>query len=90
MINLLSSLFGSSKYQSLSGQEFKSQYKAENGAVLLDVRTPGEFASGSIQGAKNIDFTAGSFKSNISKLDKDKTYYLFVEVALGAALPVAL
>ena len=49
----------------------------DNSVVLLDVRTPGEFVSGHIAGAKNVDFDAASFASEILKLDKTKTYAVY-------------
>lgn len=49
----------------------------DKSVVLLDVRTPGEFASGHIVGAKNIDFYATSFSSEVLKLDKTKTYAVY-------------
>lgn len=45
--------------------------------VLLDVRTPAEFATGHLKGAQNIDFRAPGFSDKVSKLDKSKTYVLY-------------
>lgn len=45
--------------------------------VLLDVRTPAEFASGHISGATNIDFESGTFASDIIKLDKSRSYAVY-------------
>ena len=42
--------------------------------VVLDVRTPEEFAVGHIAGAKNIDFKAADFAEKVAALDKGKTY----------------
>ena len=42
--------------------------------VVLDIRTPGEFATGRIAGAKNIDFQAPDFEQQIDRLDKSKSY----------------
>jgi len=47
---------------------------AEKKVVVLDIRTPGEFASGRIAGAKNIDFQAADFEQQIDRLDKSKSY----------------
>ncbi|MEZ4894411.1 MAG: rhodanese-like domain-containing protein [Saprospiraceae bacterium] len=44
--------------------------------MLLDVRTPAEFAQGAIPGA-NIDFLSPSFAGKIKNLDKDVTYFLY-------------
>ncbi len=45
--------------------------------VVLDVRTPEEFASGHIEGAINIDYNSERFKSEIGKLDKNKSYLVY-------------
>lgn len=49
----------------------------EAGVVVVDVRTPGEFSQGHIQGAINIDVEASTFDSEIAKLDKTKTYAVY-------------
>jgi len=36
---------------------------AEAGVVTVDVRTPGEFMTGHIEGAQNIDFESGNFEN---------------------------
>ena len=45
--------------------------------VLLDVRTPEEFAQGHLQGAINIDVQAEDFAQDIVQLDPNKTYYIY-------------
>lgn len=50
---------------------------SETGVVIVDVRTPEEFAAGHLQGAVNIDVSAATFDSVISGLDKSKTYALY-------------
>jgi rhodanese-related sulfurtransferase len=49
----------------------------ESGVVILDVRTPGEFAEGYIEGAQNIDFQSGNFENEIAALDKNVTYAVY-------------
>ena len=39
--------------------------------VILDVRTPGEFAEGHIEGAINIDYRGTSFRDRIDDLARD-------------------
>lgn len=46
----------------------------EGKVVVLDVRTPEEFAEGHIKGAKNIDFTADDFEQKVAALDPKKSY----------------
>ncbi|TPE46235.1 rhodanese-like domain-containing protein [Pontibacter mangrovi] len=64
-------------YEDLNGESFKAKYTSTPKAKLLDVRTPGEFSAGSIKGAQNIDVTSSQFQSALSKLDKDKEYFVF-------------
>jgi rhodanese-related sulfurtransferase len=50
---------------------------AEAGVITLDVRTPGEFAEGHIEGARLIDFQSGNFENEIAALDKNATYAVY-------------
>ena len=43
----------------------------------MDVRTPGEFNEGHIEGALLVDFQSGSFENEIASLDKSKTYAVY-------------
>lgn len=47
---------------------------AHPNVTVLDIRTPGEFSQGHIEGAKMIDFKSSDFAENISKLDRNKPY----------------
>ncbi len=44
--------------------------------TVIDVRTPGEFASGHIDGAINIDYKNPNFATEIAKLDGSKDYLI--------------
>ncbi len=59
----------------LSPQAFQEQFRPE--VVLIDVRTPEEFESGSLPNSLNIDFKNEAFLDNIRLLDKEKTYLLY-------------
>ena len=50
---------------------------AESDVVVLDVRTPEEFNSGHILNAINIDIYNDYFNSDISTLDKSKSYAVY-------------
>lgn len=79
-MNFLKSLFGSSpkKYQNVGPSKFTQLLEeAGKNAVLIDVRTPAEFAGGNVKGAVNIDIYSPSFGKEIDKLDKAKTYFLY-------------
>ncbi|MEN9353548.1 MAG: hypothetical protein RL318_873 [Fibrobacterota bacterium] len=45
--------------------------------VLVDVRTPGEFATGHLQGAKLVDFNGADFAGEIGKLPRDSKVLLY-------------
>lgn len=47
------------------------------GVVLLDVRTPEEFADGHIDGASNIDLNAPDFPDRVAELDATVTYAVY-------------
>lgn len=49
--------------------------------VILDVRTPAEFAAGHLAGATNIDVEAADFSDRISGLDKAKHYAVYCRSA---------
>src|SRR4051812_7632719 len=60
----------------ISIDEF-DRMRQEKGVVVLDVRTPREYAEGHVAGAINLPVTgAGSehFNDEVAKLDKGKTY----------------
>lgn len=45
--------------------------------IIIDVRTPKEFAEAHIENAINIDFRSATFKNEISKLDRNKKYLIY-------------
>jgi rhodanese-related sulfurtransferase len=59
-----------------SVSEFSSKV-TEAGVITLDVRTPGEFNEGHIEGALLVDFESGNFENEIAALDKTKTYAVY-------------
>lgn len=70
---------------SLNAQSVKTINSTDVGALLqknnkivvLDVRTPGEFNSGHLKGAINIDLHQSDALNRISKLDKNATYLVY-------------
>ncbi len=45
--------------------------------IILDIRTPEEFASGHIAGAQNINFFSADFEKKIAQLDKNAHYVIY-------------
>jgi phage shock protein E len=63
MIEMLKQLFG-------MGPKVDTAALVANGAVIVDVRTPGEFASGHVKGSLNIPLD--TLKSRLNELPADK------------------
>ena len=67
---------GSAAATNLGAADFQKKV-SESGVVVLDVRTAGEFMSGHIANAINIDVEGMTFDGDIAKLDKTKTYAVY-------------
>ena len=61
----------------LDSETFEKQMNEDENAVLIDVRTPAEYEESHIPNSKLLDMMNPSFKEEIEKLDKDKSYYLY-------------
>ena len=61
-----------------------------DGAELIDVRTPEEFAAGHLRGAENIDLAAPDFNERIGALDKAGSYVIYCASGnrAGAAIEI--
>ncbi|HTO35027.1 MAG TPA: rhodanese-like domain-containing protein [Flavobacterium sp.] len=80
-------LFTSLFLMSCKGQEtehFKllnsAQYEqiiSENEVTIIDVRTPGEYQSGHIKNAQNINVQSGDFKAKMENFDREKPIYIY-------------
>jgi rhodanese-related sulfurtransferase len=61
---------------------FKEKIDAEKGNFqIVDVRTPKEFKKGHLENAMNINFYNKDFNEQLSKLDKEKTTYVYCHSA---------
>lgn len=67
---------GNQAATNLGATDFQKKTQ-EPGVVVLDVRSAGEFYSGHIEGAINIDVEGMNFDGEISKLDKSKSYAVY-------------
>ena len=47
--------------------------------TVIDVRTPAEYAAGHVDGAENIDVTAGTFEDQVGQLPKDEEYVVYCQ-----------
>ena len=73
---LLTSCSSSTTATNLDAAGFADQI-TKTDVITLDVRTPGEFSEGHIEGAINIDVEGASFDSEIANLDKTKSYAVY-------------
>ncbi len=54
--------------------------------VVIDVRTPSEYAAGHVAGAQNIDVEAGDFATRIESLDKTASYLVYCHSGRRSAI----
>jgi rhodanese-related sulfurtransferase len=54
--------------------------------VVIDVRTPAEYAAGHIAGASNIDVEAPDFASRIASLDPEAAYLVYCRTGRRSAI----
>lgn len=69
-----------SAYCNLSASEYKET--DTDGAIILDVRTQREFDYGHVENAIVVDIYKRSFREEISKLDKNKTYFVYCKTGI--------
>jgi len=69
-MNFFRNLF-TPKFPSIDAAAYKEQYFKKNNHVLIDVRTPGEFKSGHIPGAKNIPLD--KLSKQLNKIPKNRS-----------------
>jgi phage shock protein E len=62
--------------QHMSASDFSAALE-HPGRIVLDVRTPAEFASGHLPNAQNVDFAGPDFATRIAALDKKATYAVY-------------
>lgn len=68
------------KEQLLEAENFQFRLKSTPNSQLVDVRTPGEFASGHLAGAVNIDFYSPDFEKQLGKLSKENPVFVYCKV----------
>lgn len=82
LIGIISSLIFSSCSQ-VNGQQtqsptvYQQNLQKDTSALLVDVRTPEEFANGHLKNAINVNYYDPSFMKQMSTLSKDKTIYVY-------------
>lgn len=61
----------------LAPARFQQELAKEPNAQVLDVRTPGEYKQGHLQGAKNLDIFHDDFDKQLASLDKTRPVYVY-------------
>lgn len=79
----------SSVSRNVSVSEARALLEADDAPMVIDVRTPEEFAAGHIEGATNINFRSGDFAAQIAKLDKSQPYLLHCKSGSRSARALA-
>lgn len=64
-------------FLTIPNNEFESKVMATTNAQLIDVRTEGEFASGYIENAKNMNWNGDNFVTETTTLDKTKPVFVY-------------
>lgn len=72
----------------LGAQAFAERIESAGDVVVLDVRTPEEFAAGHLPGAVNIDVNASDFADRIGQLEPDATYAVYCRSGNRSAVAV--
>ena len=62
-----------------------SLYAGRANFIILDVRTPEEYASGHLPFSINRDISSTSFRGDIEKFDKDKMYLVYCSTGVRSA-----
>ncbi|MBK7681623.1 MAG: thioredoxin [Bacteroidetes bacterium] len=63
--------------EKVSIEQFEKLMTEKSNAIILDVRTPEEFAAGHVKGAVNLNIHDAAFKSGLEKLDKSKPVLVY-------------
>ena len=67
----------SQEIKTISAAEANRIISERTDVTVIDVRTPGEFNSGHVAGAINIDYSAPDFEKIIGGLDRAKFYLVY-------------
>jgi thioredoxin len=65
------------QYEQLEANAFRQKISESPEGIIVDVRTPAEFAEGHIDGAVNIDWNGNTFDPEAAKLDRAKPVFVY-------------
>lgn len=80
-------------FETISAEKAHDLITKNNGGgdlIVLDIRTPSEYASGHIENSLNVDYYSDQFRDRLSELDKDKAYIVHCRsgARVARALPI--
>ncbi len=78
---------GQNNSNTITPENFKDEIVKPD-VILLDVRTPEEFAESHLENAVNIDYHNENFSSRIDELDKTKKYEVYCRSGKRSAATV--
>ena len=87
---IMSSACAQGSKEKLEIKIFQKELAASQNAVILDVRSEGEFQGGHLAKALNMNYNAPNFADNMSRLDKNKTYFVYCAAGVRSARAAAL
>lgn len=82
--------FGFGEVKDVTVEQAVAQLNKDPKTVVIDVRTPQEFAAGHIERAINLNMKDKDFAEKLAKLDKEKTYLMHCASGgrSGAVIPI--
>jgi rhodanese-related sulfurtransferase len=87
---ILSSCGGSSNSVETQATDAPQTTIKTESAILIDVRSPEEFAAGHLQGAMNYNVEDGTLEAALSSLDNSKSYNVYCQSGRRSAIAIAL
>ena len=66
--------------KNINTSQFQELVKSKDNAIILDVRTPQEVASGAIEGNVALDYYTSDFMVQLDKLDKEAPILIYCAV----------
>lgn len=90
-LSAIALLLGLTACASASGSSGESgAHEVTSETILLDVRTPEEYAAGHLDGARSLDFNGGEVAAAIPELDPDAEYLVYCRSGNRSGQAIAL
>jgi rhodanese-related sulfurtransferase len=76
---------GQTGSQKLTADAFEKKLSSTSAKIILDVRTPEEYADGHLANSTLVNFYDSDFKQQINKLDKSKSVFVYCKGGVRSA-----